>query len=103
MSVLETILYFVVPTVGMYVLIALLVAGPKLARKQRYRVGQPWPYEPMFWTANPEGAHLSAADDARGRRHPGRCRARRCPWQLVSTVTARSPCRTRRICRWARW
>ena len=59
-SVLETILYFVVPTVGIYGLIALLVAGPKLARKQRYRVGQPWPYEPMFWTANPEGAHLPA-------------------------------------------
>ncbi len=62
-SVWETILYFVVPSVGLYVLIALLVAGPKLSRRQRYRVGQPWPYEPLFWTANPEGAHLPAADD----------------------------------------
>lgn len=62
MSVLETILYFVVPSVGIYALIALLVAGPKLSRKQRYRVGQPWPYEPLFWTANPEGAHLPVVD-----------------------------------------
>lgn len=60
MSVLETILYFVVPSVGIYLLIALLVAGPRMSRRQRYRVGQPWPYEPLFWTANPEGAHLGA-------------------------------------------
>ena len=62
-SVLETILYFVVPTVGIYLLIAAFVAGPKMARRQRYRVGQPWPYEPLFWTANPEGAHLGAAEE----------------------------------------
>jgi hypothetical protein len=79
-SVLETILYFVVPSVGIYGLIALLVAGPKLARKQRYRVGQPWSYEPMFWTANPEGAHLP-----------------------TETHPARSPCPISRTCRPARW
>jgi hypothetical protein len=58
-SVWETILYFVVPVVGVYVLMALLVGRNRPARKQRYRVGQPWTYEPMFWTANPDGAHLS--------------------------------------------
>ena len=63
MSVLETILYFVVPSVGLYVLIGLLVMGRRTARRQRYRVGQPWAYEPLFWTANPEGAHLGAAHD----------------------------------------
>jgi len=62
-SVWETILYFVVPAGGIYALIALLVAGPKLSRKQRYRVGQPWSYEPLFWTANPEGAHLPVVDE----------------------------------------
>lgn len=61
MSVLETILLYVVPVIAAYVLITLLVAGPKLSRKQRYRVGQPWPHEPLFWTANPDGAHLPAA------------------------------------------
>ena len=63
MSVFETILYFVVPTVGLYLLIALLAAAPRLARRPRYRVGQPWPYEPLWWTANPQGAQLP-----RGRR-----------------------------------
>lgn len=62
MSVLETILYFVVPSVGLYVLIAVLVAGPRLARRPRYRVGQPWPHQPLWWTANPEGARLPPAD-----------------------------------------
>ena len=62
MSVWETILYFVVPSVGLYGLIALLVARGRLSRPQRYRVGQPWPYEPLFWTANPDGAPLSGDD-----------------------------------------
>jgi hypothetical protein len=68
-SVLETILYFVVPVIVIYVLIVLLVAGPKLSRRPRYRVGQPWPYEPLFWTANPEGAHLPA-DEHPADEHP---------------------------------
>lgn len=63
MSVWETILYFVVPVIAFYVLITLLCARHKLSRKQRYRVGQPWPYEPLFWTANPEGAHLPEGDE----------------------------------------
>jgi hypothetical protein len=61
-SVLETILYFVVPTVGLYLLIALLVVAPRLARRPRYRVGQPWPHPPLWWTANPQGAQLPAVD-----------------------------------------
>ena len=62
MSVLQTILVFVVPTVFGYLLIAFLAAAPRLARRQKYRVGQPWPYEPLWWTANPAGAHLAAVD-----------------------------------------
>ena len=62
MSVLQTILVFVVPTVGGYLLIALLAAAPRLGRRPRYRAGQPWTYEPLWWTANPEGAHLTAVE-----------------------------------------
>ena len=62
MSVWETILYFVVPSVGLYLGITLLVVAPRMARRPRYRVGQPWPHPPMWWTANPEGAHLPPAD-----------------------------------------
>jgi hypothetical protein len=61
-SVWETILYFAVPTVALYLGITLLVVAPRMARRPRYRVGQPWPHPPMWWTANPEGAHLSPAD-----------------------------------------
>lgn len=53
---METILYFVVPPAALYLVIVLLVVGPKLARRPRYRVGQPWPFQPMWWTANPQGA-----------------------------------------------
>lgn len=62
MSVLETILYFVVPSVGLYLLIALLVVAPRLTRRPRHRAGQPWPYPPLWWTANPQGAQLPAGD-----------------------------------------
>jgi hypothetical protein len=61
-SVWETILYFAVPTVALYLGIALLVVAPRMARRPRYRVGQPWPHDPMWWTANPQGAHLPAVD-----------------------------------------
>lgn len=62
MSVLETILYFVVPSVGLYLLIALLVVAPRIARRPRYRAGQQWPHQPLWWTANPEGAQLPVSD-----------------------------------------
>lgn len=62
MSVLETVLIFVVPAVGLYALITLAVVGPRLARRPRYRVGQPWPYPPLWWTANPKGAELPPAE-----------------------------------------
>ena len=61
-SVWETILYFAVPSVALYLGIALLVIAPRMARRPRYRVGQPWPHDPMWWTANPEGAHLPPVD-----------------------------------------
>lgn len=62
MSVLQTLLTFVVPSVGLYLLIAVLVALPRRTRRPRYRVGRPWPFEPLFWTANPRGAGLPAPD-----------------------------------------
>jgi len=29
-----------------------------MGRRPRYRVGQPWTFEPLWWTANPAGAQL---------------------------------------------
>lgn len=61
-SVFQTILTFVVPTVGLYALIAFLAAAPRLSRRPRYRTGKPWPHQPLWWTANPQGARLPAVD-----------------------------------------
>ena len=63
MSVFQTLLVFGIPAVGLYFLIVLAVAGPKRAKQQRYRVGQAWGYAPLWWTANPEGAHLPEATE----------------------------------------
>lgn len=57
-TVLQTVLFLVVVPVALYVLIALLAAAPRMGRRPRYRVGQPWTFEPLWWTANPAGAQL---------------------------------------------
>ena len=60
-SPLETLLLFGVPTLGIVLLVVLAVVGRKRAKAPRPRVGQAWGYAPLWWTANPEGAHLPAA------------------------------------------
>lgn len=60
MSVFETVSIFVVAPLALYAIVALLAAGPRLAKRPRYRVGQPWTHEPLWWTANPVGAQLPA-------------------------------------------
>ena len=60
MSVLETLLWFGIPVIGIFLLVYLAVLGPKQAKRKRYKVGDAWNYEPLWWTANPEGAHLPA-------------------------------------------
>lgn len=64
MSVVETVLTLVLPPVVLYAAVALLVMAPKKSKRPRYRTGQPWPHEPLFWMANPEGAHLPAHSGA---------------------------------------
>ena len=62
MTVLETILFLGVAPVVLYLAIAFAVALPRLARRPKYRPGQPWTYQPLWWTANPAGAELPAVD-----------------------------------------
>lgn len=69
MTVVETLLTFVVAPGVLYGGMALVISARRRGRRPRYRVGDPWPYEPLFWTANPEGAHLPAGttgSDTRG-------------------------------------
>jgi hypothetical protein len=60
-SVLETLLWFGLPVVGVFLFVILALVGPKQAKRKRWRVGEAWDYQPLWWTANPEGAHLPAA------------------------------------------
>ena len=63
MDVVVSILWYLIPTIALLLLVAVLVVGPRMARRPRYRVGQPWAHEPMWWTANPQGAQFDPVDD----------------------------------------
>ncbi|HEX3788335.1 MAG TPA: hypothetical protein VHW44_10785 [Pseudonocardiaceae bacterium] len=56
MTVVQTVLVYVCIPAGIYGVIALLTLWPKFARGPRYRPGQEWSYDPVWWTANPAGA-----------------------------------------------
>lgn len=52
MSVVQTILVYVLIPAAIYGVIALMTLWPKFARAPRYRPGQPWTYEPVWWSAS---------------------------------------------------
>lgn len=52
MSVVETVLIYVLIPAAAYGVIAALTLLPKFVRGPRYRPGQPWTYEPVWWSAN---------------------------------------------------
>ncbi|MEQ3549131.1 hypothetical protein WIS52_01500 [Pseudonocardia nematodicida] len=58
MTVVETILVFVVAPVVLYAAIWAWIALRNRSGRTRYNAGDPWPYAPLFWIANPAGAHL---------------------------------------------
>jgi hypothetical protein len=49
--VVETVLIYVLIPAAIYGVIALLTLLPKSTRVTRYRPGQPWTYEPVWWSA----------------------------------------------------
>jgi hypothetical protein len=59
-SVVETVLIYVLIPAAAYGVIAALTLLPKFARGPRYRPGQPWTYDPVWWSAN------GVVDAARG-------------------------------------
>lgn len=50
-SVVQTVLVYVLIPAGIYGLIAVLTLVPKTVKAPRYRSGQPWTYEPVWWRA----------------------------------------------------
>jgi hypothetical protein len=52
---METIsVYALIPLV-VYSVLTLFTLWPKIARGPRYRPGQEWPHEPVWWTGNLDG------------------------------------------------
>lgn len=54
-TVLQTIGVFVLVPLAVYGVFALLTLWPRIARGPRYRPGQEWDHEPMWWIGNPDG------------------------------------------------
>lgn len=53
MSVLQTVLAFVVAPLAIIVLIMLLTLIPGRAKRHpRYRAGEPWEYPPQWWAGD---------------------------------------------------
>jgi hypothetical protein len=65
-TVVQTLLVFVVIPAAIYGVIALLVMVPKMSRTPKYRSGQEWTYDPVWWSANTGGAgsHGAHADSS---------------------------------------
>lgn len=51
MPVVQTVLIYVLIPAAIYGVIALLTLWPRSARTPRYRPGQPWTYDPVWWSA----------------------------------------------------
>jgi hypothetical protein len=58
-SVLETVLLFVVAPVGGLLLIALATLVRPAKRGTRWRSGESWDHEPLWWMANPRGSGVA--------------------------------------------
>jgi hypothetical protein len=56
-TVAETILVFAVAPLAIVLLLALLTLGPGVRnRRPRYKPGQPWGHEPIWYEPHPDGA-----------------------------------------------
>ena len=60
---LQTVLVFVLVPLGLFLAVSLLAAGRRRQRPTRYRPGEAWRHEPVWWTANPAGAPLAEHDE----------------------------------------
>jgi hypothetical protein len=58
----QTVLIYVAIPAVVYGVVALLTLWPKSARGPRYRSGQAWTYDPVWWSAN------GVVDDGRANR-----------------------------------
>lgn len=62
MTVLQTIGVYLLIPLALYGVIALFTLWPRIARAPRYRPGQEWAYDAVWWTGNPHGVAGHGAD-----------------------------------------
>lgn len=59
MTPLVTTLLFLVAPLGGLLLIAVLTVARSSTRPARYRVGDSWDHEPVWWMGNPQGSGVA--------------------------------------------
>jgi len=65
----ETLLVLVLIPAVIYGLVTLIALWPKLTRA-RYRAGQDWTYDPVFWVADPAGVSTAPPPEAANASEP---------------------------------
>lgn len=65
-TVLQTIGVYALIPLAVYSVLALFTLWPKISRGPRYRPGQEWNYEPVWWTGNPDGVGQPTSPPAEG-------------------------------------
>jgi hypothetical protein len=66
-TIVETVLVYLVIPVSVVAVAAALILGPKREKDNpRYRSGEGWEYGPVWWSANPDGVggHADVASDS---------------------------------------
>lgn len=89
MSIVETILVFVLAPAGLIAVIALMTFVPGGARSARYRPGRDWPYEPVWYAPHPLAVH-DGGDHDPGHRGSHVGQGELTPGSRASTPSARS-------------
>lgn len=62
MPVYQTVLIFVCIPAGLLLLFAACVYGPTALRRHRYRSGEPWPFEPVWFCPHPAALPQESQD-----------------------------------------
>jgi hypothetical protein len=65
-TVAETLLVFAGIPLAIIAVLALLVFWPRGRKRARYKSGQPWPHEPVWYEPHPEGPAGGHGDGGHG-------------------------------------
>lgn len=63
MTIVQTVLVYAVIPAVVIIIFAALTMWPKTRKTARYRSGEDWEHDPVWWSANPGGAPGHALGD----------------------------------------